>query len=106
MVVYQPNGLDMCIDYGGTHEFEASLLQIPANFVAQIRCCGDFGDILPGIYYWPEIGKFPHVFVETAEFLLNFQEFFSIINGGFDFPFISDNPGIIEEFFDFLVPIS
>ncbi len=72
MVVDHAGGLHQCVADCGADEAEAALGQVFAQRVGLFRLRGNFA--CPGVLDWLAVHEAPDVGVETAEFLLNFQE--------------------------------
>ena len=97
---------DMIIDHSGclhvsihdrrADEFETALNQIFAHRIGYFCLRRNFLERLPFIMDRFSAGKSPYVFIETPEFILNFQECFGIRHCRIYLEFVTNDRWILQ----------
>ena len=101
MIIHHAGGLHVGVADGGTGEGEA------ARFEGLTHGVG-FGGARGYLFHRAEVivprtvtRELPDVFVEAAEFFLDFQECLSVFDRTVNLQAIADDAGVLQEFFEF-----
>ena len=97
VIVDQAAGLHVSVDNGAAHKLEASFDQVFAQSIRFSGGCRNLGKVFPAVYDRFSANKTPDVFVKRAEFALDLQKTFGVVDRCQDLEPVPDDAGILED---------
>ena len=103
MVIHDSDGLHESVADRAAAEFESALTHVLAHGIGNRGSCGQVCQGAGFVHHGFSAGESPDIFIERAEFLLDFREPARVVDGGLDLQAVAHDAGVPHQSLNFLL---